>query len=49
MHWGIGGAVSGDDNVLGEPNGEIGGDGEVGWMGQVISIYPYVPSHLCGI
>ena len=38
-----GGAVSGGDNVLGEPDGETGGDDGVGWMGQVICIYPYVP------
>jgi hypothetical protein len=45
-HRGVVGAVSEDDDVLGEPDGETGGDDGVGWMGQVISIYPYVPSHL---
>jgi hypothetical protein len=43
MHGGVDGAVSGDDDVIGEPDGETGGDDGVGWMGQVICIYPYVP------
>jgi hypothetical protein len=43
VHRGVVGAVSEDDDVLGEPDGETGGDDGVGWMGQVISIYPYVP------
>jgi len=38
-----GGAVSGDDGGIGEPDGETGGDQSAGWMGQVICIYPYVP------
>ena len=42
-HGCVGGAVSVDDNGIGEPNGEIGGDDGVEWMGQVISIYPYAP------
>ena len=42
-HGGVGGAVSGDDDVSGEPNGETGGDDGVVCMGQVICIYPYVP------
>ena len=33
---------SGDDDGIGEGDGETGGDDEVGWMGQVICIYPYV-------
>ena len=28
---------------IGDLDGETGGDDGVGWMGQVISIYPYVP------
>ena len=44
IHGGVGGAVSGDDHVLGEPDGETGGDGGVGCMGQVICIHPYAPS-----
>ena len=44
IHGGVGGAVSGDDDVLGEPDGKTGGDDEVGCMGQLICIYPYVPS-----
>ena len=43
MHGGVGGAVSEDDDGISEPDGETGGDGTVGWMGQVICIYPYVP------
>ena len=43
MHRGVGGTVSEDNDVLGEPDGKTGRDDEVGWMGQVISIYPYGP------
>ena len=43
MHGGIGGAVSEDDDGIGEPDGETGGDEGVGCVGQVICIYPYVP------
>ena len=43
IYGGFGGAVSGDDDVLGEPDGETGGDDGVGCVGQVICIYPYVP------
>jgi len=43
IHGGVGGPVSGDDDVIGEPDGETGGDDGVGWMGQVICIYLYVP------
>ena len=43
IHGAVSGAVSGDDNGIGEPDGKIGGDDGVGRMGQVISIYPYVP------
>jgi hypothetical protein len=43
MHGGVGGAVSGDGEGIGEPHGETEGDDGVGWIGQVISIYPYVP------
>ena len=46
MHGGVGGAVSGDDDLIDEPDGEKGGNDGVGWMGQVISIYPYVPPHV---
>jgi hypothetical protein len=41
--WEHGGAVSGDDDGIGEPDEETGGDDGVGWAEQVISIYPYVP------
>ena len=43
IHGGVGSAVSGDDGVLGEPNGDTRGDDRVGCMGQVIFIYPYIP------
>jgi hypothetical protein len=43
IHGGVGGAVSGDGEGIGEPHGETGGDDGVGWIGQVISIYRYVP------
>jgi hypothetical protein len=43
IHGGVGGAVSGDGEGIGEPHGETGGDDGAGWIGQVISIYPYVP------
>ena len=43
MYRGVGGAVSEDDDVLGEPDDETVGDDGVGWIGQVICIYPYVP------
>ena len=49
IHGGVGGAVSGDDDGIGEPDGETGGDDGVGWMGQVISIYPYVPHYNCRV
>ncbi len=41
--WSVGGAVCGGDDGIGEPDGETGGDDRVGWIGQVICIYPYVP------
>jgi len=43
IHGGVGSAVSGDDNGIGEPDAETGGDGGVGYVGQVICIYRYVP------
>ena len=43
IYRGVSGAVSGDDESIGETDGETGGDDGVGWMGQVICIYPYVP------
>ncbi len=43
IYGGFGGAVSGDDDVLGEPDGETGGDEGVGYVGQVICVYAYVP------
>ena len=33
IHGGVGGAVSGDDDVLGEPDGETGGDDGVSCLG----------------
>jgi hypothetical protein len=43
MHGSIGGAVTGDGDGIGEPDGETGGYDGVGRAGQVISISPYVP------
>jgi len=43
IHGCVDGVASEDDDVLGEPDIETGGDDGVGWMGQVICIYPYVP------
>ena len=40
---GVGGELSGDDDVVGEPDGKAGGDDGFGCVGQVIFIYPYVP------
>jgi hypothetical protein len=40
---GVGGTVSGDDDVIGEPDVETEGDDGVGCVGQVICICPYVP------
>ncbi len=38
IHGGVGGEVFGDDDVLGEPDGETGGDDGVGYVGQVICL-----------
>jgi hypothetical protein len=43
VHRGVDGTVFEDDDVLGKPNGETRGDDGVGWMGQVICIYPCIP------
>ena len=40
---GGGGAVSGDDDGIGEPDAETEGDHRIGRVGGVISLYPYVP------
>jgi len=42
MHGGASGAVSGDDNGIGELVGKTDGDDRVRWMGQVVCINPYV-------
>jgi hypothetical protein len=34
--------VSGDHDLIGEPDGETGENDRVEWMGQVICIYPSV-------
>ncbi len=44
IHGGVGGAVSGNDDDAGEPDGESGGDGGVGWFERVIPLCPYVPN-----
>ena len=33
IHGGVGGAVSGDDDVIGEPDSETGGDDGAGCVG----------------
>ena len=33
IHGGVGGSVSGDDDALGEPDGETRGDDGVGYVG----------------
>ena len=35
--------VSGNNDVTGEPDGELGGDDGVGWLERVIPLCPYVP------
>ena len=39
----FGDEVYGDDDILGEPDGETGEYDGVGCMGQVICIYPCTP------
>jgi hypothetical protein len=46
IHGGVGGAVSGDDDAIGEPDAGTGGDDGFGCVGEVISLYPYVPRQL---
>ena len=43
LHGGSGFVQFPDDDILGEPDGETGGDDGVGSVVQVICIYPYVP------
>jgi hypothetical protein len=40
MHGGASGAVSGDDNGIGELDGETDGDDRVKWMGQGFAFTP---------
>ena len=42
IHGGVGDAVSENDDIIGEPDGKTRRNGEVGRMGQVICISPYV-------
>ena len=44
IHGGVGGPVSENDGVAGEPDGESGEDGGVGWLERVIPLCPYVPN-----
>jgi hypothetical protein len=41
-HRGVGGTVSGDDDLIGEPDGKTGGYDTVVWIRKIISFYPYV-------
>ena len=43
IHGSVGGSVSENDNVAGEPDGESRGDGGVGWLERVNPLCPYVP------
>lgn len=43
IHGGVGGAVSENDDVAGEPDDASGADGGVGWLEQAIPLCPYVP------
>ena len=42
-HGGVGGVVSGDDDFIGEPDGETGGYDTVVWIRKKNSFYPYFP------
>jgi len=42
IHGGVGGSVSGNEDVALELDGESGGDGGVGWLKRVIPLCPYV-------
>lgn len=42
IHGGVAGAVSGNDDVAGQPDEEIEGIDGVGWVRQVICIYTNV-------
>jgi len=44
IHGGVGSPVSKNDGVAGEPDGESGEDGGVGWLERVIPLCPYVPN-----
>ena len=43
IHSGVGGVISGNDDVAGEPDDASGADGGVGWLERVIPLCPYVP------
>jgi hypothetical protein len=43
IYGGVGGSVSENDDAAGEPDGESGGDGGVGWFERVIPLCPYIP------
>jgi len=40
IHGGVGGSVSENDDVAGEPDGEAVGNGGVGWFERVIPLCP---------
>ena len=44
IHGSVGGSVSENDDVAGEPDGESRGGGGVGWLERVIPLSPYVPN-----
>jgi len=43
LHGGVGGAVSGNDDVIGEPEGEAGEGGGDSRVGKVSSLCTYIP------
>jgi hypothetical protein len=42
MHGCVGAAVSGGDDLIGEPDGETGGYDTGVWIRKIISFYPFV-------
>ena len=43
MYGCVGAALSGDGDIIGEPDGETGGYDTDVWIREIISFYPYVP------
>ena len=45
IHSGVGGIISGNDDVAGEPDDASGADDAVGWLVRVIPFSPTFPSY----